>query len=365
MSLVNAEIARESEGENDDDDPFVDVVTDRAQGKQLLAGVIHWRMGRYGVSQDQISTELYGNANHLSELCDPEYATDLSALQSAVLKVSSWAPGVGTGQWTNPATFEPDLGQNLEPDSGSNPAENQDENNGQSVGQTEAPDAPNDRETEGTDTTPASRMDHWALRDQIKAELRKTVKAKCDECGVSGLKLSTDLYGKKSHLGMLMAPSNKCSAYSLQEAIEKVKAYGTGGSTHPGARFVKRPPFQRVLPAMPGKTPDPRTAIVMEPARMAQAILAIAKHEDDAKAADEVGFVLPSSRAIAVIRAECTEWVAEAKDILEAILPPSEQRDRRIALQEKIRIFAGQKGGERIVVLLDPVSTPDAEEDGE
>lgn len=285
-------------------------------------------------------------------------ASDLASAMSALTREE--ALEIAEQNRTKAVTFSDDLGQNLEPDSGSNPAESEGENDGQNDGQTDTSDAPNDREKEGTDSTPLV-----LTHEQGKRILSETIQGACEKYGVTRAAISRQIYGVAGTLSQMLAPSRTCSFKALSEAIHAVRIYVPREASSASEPDPTKSTGQRVLPAKPGEAPDTRTAIVMEPARMAQAILAIAQHEDDAKAADEVGFVLPSSRAIAVIRAECTEWVAEAKGILEAILPPSEQRDRRISLQEKIRIFAGQKGGERIVVLLDPVATPSAEEDGE
>jgi len=266
-------------------------------------------------------------------------ASDLASAMSALTREE--ALEIASVVRTTPETFSGDS----ELDSGSNPAENDGHNPGQSESAV----------LEILDQMNASQ----AMVTEAKENLRRACHEAVERTDVSSIHSLSQAVGLGLNtLGNYCAPSTKMTVDRLAEVISLVESYGRKNEAPATGR-------SRVLPATPGQAVNPKTAILLEPARMAQAILAIAQHADDAAAANEVGFVLPSSRAIAVIRDECTEWVSEARSMLEAILPPSEQRERRIALQEKIRNFAGQKGGERIIVLMDPVETPDVGDEEE
>lgn len=273
--------------------------------------------------------------------------SDLASAMSALTREE--ALEIASRQRTIPETFPGDLVPEEEPDSGSNPAENGIESDGQSPGQKDP-----------VLLKVIAKKPEMTASEVLVAEAKESLRQACHEAlnrtGISSIRALSQAVGFSINtLGNYCAPSTKMTVDSLAEVTRLVEAYG---------RTVATPATgQRVFPATPGETVNPKTAIILEPERMAQAILAIARYADNAAAASEVGLVLPSSRAIAVIRAECTEWISEARSLLEATLPPSAQRDRRIALQEKIRNFASQRGGERIVVLMDPVETPDL--DGE
>ena len=277
--------------------------------------------------------------------------SDLASAMSALTREE--ALEIASVERATPETFPVDAVPEEEPESGSNPAENDAQVDGQNPGQKDLvlleiiakkPEAT------------ASEV----LVAEAKWKLRKACHEAVERTGISSIRaLSLALGFSESLLGNNYAPSTKISLERLTELLQMVEAFGRKA----GGR--KSPLRDRTI--APTKAPISRRPVALEPAQMFQALQAIALHPtwDDAALGETAGLCGHAVRAVSIIREEYSSWVREIKEIFDQMLSPAAQRDHLQDFMRKLCDTAAASNGAKFTVYLPEIETPDMEDEEE